>query len=806
MADQIFRREWDYLMNVFGEPALGWYYPDYRDVVRNTYGEIIGGTVYLVRQCPMRGLVIEEPLTFRNLEDGSGEVQFIGLKQAVTFKVSASDLIKGGVLTSDGSYEVADNPNTTVIEGVLNHKYIIYRGQMYEVVNFDRGVIFRGDPSNAYITCTRDVDYVALNGKAQLVIQDTPDTPPVETFSVTVDNQLWGMYAPGTTVVLTTPTKEGYTFKGWSSQEVNVVNNTFTMPSQTVVVNSLWDKVVTPDPDVTYLVYVDSVLLGEYAPGTVVTLDTPTKPGYDFSGWTSTDVTMSGNTFTMPDKDVSVTSTWTAVTSPTGSYKITVVNPCTSADATLSGDYEVEPYQLEDGSWSEPVLRITAGNYYSMHNFSGWKVTSGSGTFLNAGNNSTLFYPDTKQTTIEAVWVAVSDPRHTVTFVGIDRAEEKYETGATVSCYAGYKEGYDFKKWSAVPSVTFSPRSTSSNVSFTMPDSDVVVTAEWAVVEYTVTFMVDGVVFNTVTTPANTPITVSDPSKEGYTFDGWYTSGGNPYDLSDGVTNDLTLTAHFTGVPRTITFDSDGGSEVESITVENGQVLGQLPTATKEGFNLAGWTYNGEPVYPTTIVTTNMTLIAVWTTAAVTEAGRIDLSSEYTADVLRQGLYFNSSNGNFLGDYSVTSGGYNNRRVKQSFYLGDWGTDLPPVEFTTEWADLKWPKVHPISTVMKMSPITQQTILNLYSKRAPGAEEYSCDTPGWGGGVAVTTSVMGLSPVNEYTVPTANTMTPVLLCVTEIEDGWYRYEWGFVKGVNKGNNGNIGSILEKPVSNSYPLE
>lgn len=800
MADQIFRREWDYLMNVFGTPDLGWYYPDYRDAVRNpTYNEIIGGTVYLVRQCPMRGLVLEKPVEFRQLQDGSGDTQFIGIEQAVTFKVSVSDLIKGGVLAADGSYALSDDPSTTAIEGVLNHKYIIYRGQLYEVLNFDRGVIFKGDPSNAYITCTRDVDYAALQGKAQLVIQDTPDTPPVETFTVTVDGVLYGTYLPGSTVVLTTPTKEGYTFKGWSSQEVSVTNNTFTMPSQTVVINSLWEKVENPDPG-TYVVYVDEVFLGNYAPGTVVTLDTPTKQGYTFSGWQSDEVTISDNTFTMPESNVFVTSLWTAVPAPTGVYKVTVVNPCDNVDATQSGEYEIEPYQLEDGSWSEPSILIRAGSYYAMHNFSHWVVTSGSGTFGNANTQNTYFMPDTKETTIECVWEEVADPRHTVTFVGIDRAPEKYNTGAKVTIRAGIKDGYEFKRWNAVPTVSFSPNATTSYVQFTMPDSDVTITAVYVEVEYTVTFMVGTEVFATITTPPNTPIDVATPELDGYVFNEWQTSGGNTFNPADGVTNNLTVTAKFTGVPRTITFNSDGGSEVESITVENGKVLGQLPTPTKAGYDFIKWTFNGNEVYATTVVTQDMTLLAVWEEVSATagEEDLIDLDSDYR-------LVFVNARFDFRKNSVYRTLGSGSDYTAEHFYTLKGGQATMPLdEYTTHFPQYGWPSVNgadgEFTQPRTFGDTDQTTRVVLYRRKTnntiPGAvtEPAEVGIPtGFLSGTYLYGQVSVCCPNtsqsgNLPTDPSVTTNRLVCLTVVPTADGnFWRYEFGWVTGINSGN-------------------
>jgi len=55
---------------------------------------------------------------------------------------------------------------------------------------------------------------------------------------------------------------------------------------------------------------------GNYAQGATVTLAAGTKNDYTFSSWTSPDVTIIGNTFTMPAKAVTVTANWTAVSTP----------------------------------------------------------------------------------------------------------------------------------------------------------------------------------------------------------------------------------------------------------------------------------------------------------------------------------------------------------------------------------------------------------------------------------------------------------------------------------------------------------
>lgn len=65
----------------------------------------------------------------------------------------------------------------------------------------------------------------------------------------------------------------------------------------------------------------------------------------------------------------------------------------------------------------------------------------------------------------------------------------------------------------------------------------------------------------------------------------------------------------------TVTFDSNGGTSVNSMSVKKGGTLSGLPTPTKDYCNFAGWTYNGSSAEGMT-VNGNMTLTANWTDKA----------------------------------------------------------------------------------------------------------------------------------------------------------------------------------------------
>ena len=49
-------------------------------------------------------------------------------------------------------------------------------------------------------------------------------------------------------VVKTVPTREGYKFSGWRSEEVTIENDAFTMPAKDVVLKAVWEANPTPTP------------------------------------------------------------------------------------------------------------------------------------------------------------------------------------------------------------------------------------------------------------------------------------------------------------------------------------------------------------------------------------------------------------------------------------------------------------------------------------------------------------------------------------------------------------------------------
>lgn len=106
-------------------------------------------------------------------------------------------------------------------------------------------------------------------------------------------------------------------------------------------------------------------------------------------------------------------------------------------------------------------------------------------------------------------------------------------------------------------------------------------------------------------TPADRP---ADPTKEGYTFIGWY-NGESEWDFETPVTADLTLTAKWQLNQYTITFKPKNGGQDIVIKQDYGTAITAPANPTKTGYTFAGW----DKTIPTSMPAGDMTITARWT-------------------------------------------------------------------------------------------------------------------------------------------------------------------------------------------------
>ena len=434
------------------------------------------------------------------------------------------------------------------------------------------------------------------------------------------------------------PTKAGYTFAGWDG-EVPA-----TMPAENVTITAKWTiNSYNATFDAAGGVFADgkgtATTSSDY--GTAIKLpDEPTKTGYTFAGWTP------AIPDAMPENGIALTATWEAIT-----YKATF-----DADGGKFADGSTENKVLDavyDADFTAPAAPTKTG-----YDFSHWEPEVPAKWNI-AGDE-----------TFKAVWVASDATKYTVythtmnangeyevtskietgttgdpvnvkpatvadgfklndelsTYEGtiaadsslelhiyIDRipytlsttVEGKTETatylfGATVAAVADpAKTGYTFDGW-------YTAEGDKVTIPATMPANDIIVTAKFTINQYTITFANTGdKAIDPITQDYGTAVTApATPSKVGYTWGGWDTE--IPATMP---AENITITGKWTINQYTITFDTDGGSDVAPITQDYGTAVTAPAAPTKAGYTFAGW----DKEVPATMPAENVTIKALWT-------------------------------------------------------------------------------------------------------------------------------------------------------------------------------------------------
>ena len=313
-----------------------------------------------------------------------------------------------------------------------------------------------------------------------------------------------------------------------------------------------------PVPDNWY--YRNGSLLRYYAEGDSISIPTIHVTGYTFTGWNTTPATVMGTSTLL------YTSSWN-------------INHVTIT-FNSNGGTSVEPISANYGTPISFVAPTRTGYWLT-----GWSPAI----------PATMPESDTEYT---AQWVL---QEHTVYYdsqggEAVDDAVLHY--GETIPQPSITRTGYDFQGW------TLSPTGS------TMGEQDVNATANWQIRSVTVSFVTgEGTPINPITADYGTPLSVSNPTRTGYNFTGW-----SPTLPSTMPEHNQSYTAQWQIQSHSVTYYSNGGTNVPSASLEYGQTIPQ-PQITRPGYNFIGWTLSPAG---TTMGETNVTATATWEAKTVT--------------------------------------------------------------------------------------------------------------------------------------------------------------------------------------------
>ena len=231
--------------------------------------------------------------------------------------------------------------------------------------------------------------------------------------------------------------------------------------------------------------------------------------------------------------------------------------------------------------------------------------------FMWRGSNGKFYVPgDSVPADVTALTVQWTDPTYAVTLHPSggtinngNVTEYIYGVGATLPTADDMTyTGHTFKGWYDNEGLTGDPVMAIGGTEMGNKEY----WAKWTINQYTITFDTDGgSEVAPITQDYGTAITApADPTREGYTFTGWDTA--IPATMP---AHNMTITAQWTVNQYTITFDTDGGSEVAPITQDYGSAITAPAAPTREGYTFTGW----DKTIPATMPAGDMTITAQWT-------------------------------------------------------------------------------------------------------------------------------------------------------------------------------------------------
>ena len=129
--------------------------------------------------------------------------------------------------------------------------------------------------------------------------------------------------------------------------------------------------------------------------------------------------------------------------------------------------------------------------------------------------------------------------------------------------------------------------------------------AKWEINQYTITFDTNGGnEIDSITLDYGTEITAPDnPTRKGYTFKGW------DKEIPETMpAENITVKAQWEINHYTITFDTNGGSEIAPITQDYGTEITAPDNPARKGYTFRGW----DKEIPETMPAENLTITARW--------------------------------------------------------------------------------------------------------------------------------------------------------------------------------------------------
>ncbi len=397
-----------------------------------------------------------------------------------------------------------------------------------------------------------------------------------------------------------------------------------------------------------------------------------------------------------------------------------IQKPIPNADASPATVYKVNVVEAENGSIETDLSACAEGGTVKVtltpdpgYEFESLTVTrdDGMGTVetTEGGANVYTFVMPASDVTVSATFTEATE--FTVTFDSQGGSSVEPQTVAVGECAVQpadpTRDGYTFTGWYADEACT-------EAFDFSTPImSNIILYAGWksdSQAIYTVTFDSQGgsSVASQSVAEGECATPPADPTRTNYTFTGWYTDAActTAFDFATPITGDITLYAGWqlasSANTVTVTFDTNGGTQVDPQFVVKGECAVQPADPEKEGYEFIGW-YSDEactqlfdfsiPIEESTIIYAGWVSVEYYITIVNSEGGTIT-ASPMIADA-----------GDKIEITVVVAEGYTLATLR--FFDADTGEDITSLCNPVQTAEGTWTFTMPAENVI-ITPVWEE--------------------------------------------------------------------------------------------------
>lgn len=545
---------------------------------------------------------------------GAYKAPGIGATTGFNTSYTNAGLLTGGNVYATGGYAEGLMPMINATGVPLYQNLFALQGSTTEELVYD----FSSLTSSAYTLS--DVKAIVLddNGKSQSYISVwLPASEALDEINIsTAQNKLRGIYVHNDTTL------------GNTSHNMLYLPTTVTI-SDTVGGSAQILSIVDPfgneyaqNPPVIY-------------PQDSVTISATAQPNYTFSGWQTQSVALDDAqqkqesiTFELPGTAVKIAPIFTAQ-----EYNIFY-----ELDGGINSPQNPSFYEYAEGV---PTFFPAEKDGYS---FIGWYTDADFTKEITDISNTqeddiTLYAKYEKRFTVSVKNESNGSALITKAGNNIEQTDtlSQLEVGTLVEVVATADTGYTFKEWKTENLPLTSEQRENVTLTFVMPDADITITPSFENETYTITYELNNGV-NSNNNPTNytfgTSVILAQASREGATFEGWYTDANftqNITEITDTQVGNITLYAKFTedntnsnptdsstnntNKEYTVSYVTYDLTPISTVNLATGENVPLVNAPTVSGHTFSGWMLEGTDSYwaeNTPMPSENITLVATY--------------------------------------------------------------------------------------------------------------------------------------------------------------------------------------------------